>query len=162
VPLLVGTWSRGLAAFAGRAAEELKVGGSANPDVVAVLREWIGNDEVGIVLGAVTVVDEDGERARAAARREVAMYLEVVGPFDPTFDVDPDLLARVRDDPAAIPDDVLDRFAFAGTPAQVADHAEALFAAGAARIDFGTPHGLDEHRGVELLCREVAPRVLSK
>jgi 5,10-methylenetetrahydromethanopterin reductase len=162
MPLLVGTWSPRLAAFAGEAAAELKVGGSANPDVVAVLREWIRNDEVGIVLGAVTVVDEDGERARAAARREVAMYLEVVGPFDPTFEVDPELLARVRDDPAAIPDDVLDRFAFAGTPAQIADHAEALFEAGAARIDFGTPHGLDERRGVELLCREVAPRLVSK
>jgi 5,10-methylenetetrahydromethanopterin reductase len=162
VPLLVGTWSPRLAAFAGEAGAELKVGGSANPDVVAVVREWIANEDVGIVLGAVTVVDEDGARAREAARSEVAMYLEVVGPFDPTFDVDPELLARIRDDPAAIPDDVLDRFAFAGTPAQIVEHAEALFAAGAARVDFGTPHGLDERRGVELLCREVAPRLVSK
>ena len=162
VPLLVGTWSPRLAALAGEAAAELKVGGSANPDVIPVLRGWIGNDAVGIVLGAVTVVDEDGERARAAARREVAMYLEVVGPFDPTFDVDPELLARVRDDPELIPDEVLDRFAFAGTPAQIAEHAEALFAAGAARVDFGTPHGVDERRGVELLCRDVAPRLVSK
>jgi 5,10-methylenetetrahydromethanopterin reductase len=162
VPLLVGTWSPRLAAFAGEAAAELKIGGSANPDVVPVLRGRIGNDAVGVVLGAVTVVDEDGARARAAARREVAMYLEVVGSLDPTFDVDPELLARVGDDPALIPDDVLDRFAFAGTPAQVAEHAEAIFAAGAARVDFGTPHGVDERRGVELLCREVAPRLLSK
>jgi 5,10-methylenetetrahydromethanopterin reductase len=162
VPLLVGTWSPRLAAFAGEAAGELKVGGSANPDVVAVLREWIANDLVGIVFGAVTVVDEDGARARAAARREVAMYLEVVGGLDPTFDVDPELLARVREDPDLIPDDVLDRFAFAGTPAAVVEQAEALFQAGAARVDFGTPHGIDERRGVELLCREVAPRFDSK
>ena len=50
------------------------------------MREWIGNDEVGIVVGAVTVVDEDGDAARERARREVAMYLEVVGGLDPTLD----------------------------------------------------------------------------
>jgi 5,10-methylenetetrahydromethanopterin reductase len=168
VPLLVGTWAPGLAAFAGESAAELKVGGSANPDVVPVLRERIGNPDVGIVLGAVTVVDEDGERARTAARREVAMYLDVVAELDPTFTLDPDILARIRervhanDHEAAgalVSDEVLDRFAFAGTPAQIAEHAEAVFAAGAQRVDFGTPHGIDERRGVELLCSEVLPRL---
>jgi 5,10-methylenetetrahydromethanopterin reductase len=153
VPLLVGTWSPKLAAFAGEVAQELKVGGSANPDVVPVLRERIGNDDVRIVLGAVTVVDEDGERARSIARREVAMYLPVVAELDPTFALDPEQLGR------EIPDDVLDRFAFAGTPEQVAAHAEAVFDAGAGRIDFGTPHGVPEERGVELLCTQVLPRL---
>jgi 5,10-methylenetetrahydromethanopterin reductase len=41
----------------------------------------------------------------------------------------------------------------------VADHAEAVFAAGAGRVDFGTPHGAPERRGVELLCRGVLPRL---
>ena len=154
VPLLVGTWSPRLAAFAGEAAQELKVGGSANPDVVPVLRERIGNDDVRIVLGAVTVVDDDGERARSIARREVAVYLDVVAELDPTFAVDAEQLGH------EIPDDVLDRFAFAGTPEQVAAHAEAVFAAGAGRIDFGTPHGAPEQRGVELLCTRVLPRLL--
>jgi 5,10-methylenetetrahydromethanopterin reductase len=160
VPLLVGTWSPKLAAFAGSAAQEVKIGGSANPDVVPVMRERIGNDDVRIVLGAVTVVDEDGERARAIARREVAMYLAVVAELDPTVTVDPELLSRVRDgDGTPIPDDVLDRFAFAGTPAEVAAQAEAVFEAGAGRIDFGTPHGVPERRGVELLCTQVLPRL---
>jgi 5,10-methylenetetrahydromethanopterin reductase len=153
VPLLVGTWSPSLARFAGVAAQELKVGGSANPAVVPVMRKRIGNDDVRIVLGAVTVVDEDGERARAIARREVAMYLDVVAELDPTCSVDSELLGR------EIPDDVLDRFAFAGTPEQVAAHAEAVFDAGAGRIDFGTPHGVPEKRGVELLCTQVVPRL---
>ena len=96
----------------------MKVGGSANPDVVPVMRERIGNPDVGIVLGAVTVVDEDGERARSAARREVAMYLAVVAELDPTFSLDPELVARIRalvaagDDEGAgalVADDVLDR-----------------------------------------------------
>jgi 5,10-methylenetetrahydromethanopterin reductase len=160
VPLLVGTWSPKLAAFAGRAAQEVKIGGSANPDVVSVMRDRIGNDDVRIVLGAVTVVDEDGDRARSIARREVAMYLAVVAELDPTVTLDPELVARVRDgDGADIPDDVLDRFAFAGTPAEVAEHAAAVFDAGAGRIDFGTPHGVPEERGVELLCTQVLPRL---
>jgi len=167
VPLLVGTWAPRLAAFAGEAADELKVGGSANPALVAQMRAWAG-DRVGIVLGAVTVVDDDGARARTAARQEVAMYVDVVGALDPTTALDPELLRRIGDHVAAgdheaagglIPDDVLDRFAFAGTPADVAEKAEAVLAAGALRVDFGTPHGIDERRGVELLCTEVLPRL---
>jgi len=168
VPLLVGTWSPRLAAFAGTAAQELKAGGSANPALVPVLRERIGSDGVGIVLGAVTVVDEDGDRARAAARREVAMYVDVVGALDPTTPAGPELLERIRtlvaagrhdDAGALLSDDVLARFAFAGTPAEVAAQAEAVLDAGALRVDFGTPHGIDERHGVDLLCREVLPRL---
>jgi 5,10-methylenetetrahydromethanopterin reductase len=168
VPLLVGTWAPALAAFAGESAAELKVGGSANPDMVPVMHARIGNPDVGIVLGAVTLVDEDGERARRAARQEVAMYLAVVAELDPTFALDPELVERIRERVdandhdgagALVSDDVLDRFAFAGTPAQVAEHAEAVFAAGARRVDFGTPHGIDERRGVELLCRDVLRRL---
>ncbi len=168
VPLLVGTWAPRLAAFAGSAAAELKVGGSANPALVPVLREWSGSPSIGIVIGAVTVVDEDGGRARAAARRAVAMYVDVVGARDPTAPVEPELLERIgalvaggraEEAGALLSDDVLARFAFAGTPAEVAAQAEALFEAGASRIDFGTPHGIDEAHGVDLLCREVLPRL---
>ena len=146
VPLLVGTWSPKLAALAGEVAQEVKVGGSANPDVVPVMRERIGNDDVRIVLGAVTVVHEDAERARAIARRKVAMYLAVVGELDPTVALDRGSLAQ-------IPDDVLDRFAFAGSPEDVVAHAEAVFESGAGRIDFGMQHGF------ELLCTKVLPRL---
>ena len=75
--------------------DELKVGGCANPGLVAVARGRIGNDGVGIVVGAVTVVDEDGDRARAAARTEVAMYIDVVGALDPTTELEPELLDRI-------------------------------------------------------------------
>lgn len=166
VSLLVGTWAPQLTAFAGEHARELKLGGTANPELVAVARDRLGTDDVGIVLGAVTVVDEDGDRARALARAEVAMYIDVVGALDPTCDLDPELLRRIGERVAAhdhagagaqIPDDVLRRFAFAGTPRDVAAQAAAIFDAGALRVDFGTPHGIDERHGVELLCREVLP-----
>jgi 5,10-methylenetetrahydromethanopterin reductase len=168
VPLLVGTWAPRLAAFAGKAAAELKVGGSANPALVPHIRRMARSEQVGLVFGAVTVVDEDGARARAAARREVAMYVDVVGALDPTQPIEPELLQRIGALVAAgehdaagalISDEALARFAFAGTPAEVAAQAEAVLDAGALRVDFGTPHGLDEEHGVDLLCREVLPRL---
>lgn len=166
VPLLVGTWSPALARFAGEAADELKVGGSANPAVVSTMQARIGDTGVGVVLGAVTVVDEDASRARNLARREVARYLPVVGRLDPEAGVDPALIDRLRregeEGAALVSDDVLDRFAFAGSPAQVARQVEAILDAGARRVDFGTPHGVDERHGVELLCREVLPRLASR
>jgi 5,10-methylenetetrahydromethanopterin reductase len=163
VSLLVGSWSVKLTAFAAEAARELKVGGSANPDLVPVVRERVANPEVGVVLGAVTVVDEDGARARDLARRELALYLPVVGHLDPTVTLEAELLERLRSEgersAALISDDVLRRFAFAGTPAEVAEQAEAILDAGAARVDFGTPHGIDERKGLDLLCRSVLPRL---
>ncbi|MGZ4439177.1 MAG: LLM class flavin-dependent oxidoreductase [Gaiellaceae bacterium] len=142
VPLLIGTWGPKTAAYAGEVAQELKVGGTANPDLIPVVRKWIGNDEVGIVVGAVTVVDEDGDAARARAREEVQRYLPVVGKRDPTFEG--------REPP-------LDRVTIAGTPEEVIRHGERLFEAGVKRIDFGTPQGLTSRRGVELLAERVAP-----
>ncbi|WLS45339.1 LLM class flavin-dependent oxidoreductase [Micromonospora profundi] len=174
-PLLVGAWGPQGAALAGRIADEIKVGGSANPDMVAVIRERLrpgaekaGRDvaDIGIVLGAVTVVDTDGEAARAKARTEVAMYLAVVAELDPTVVLPDDLVKRVGElvdageDEAAgrlIPDDVLDRFAFSGTPEQVAAQAQALIDAGVRRVEFGTPHGLTDERGVDLLGSAVLP-----
>jgi 5,10-methylenetetrahydromethanopterin reductase len=141
IPLMIGTWKPRMAALAGRIADEVKIGGCANPDMVRLMRDWIGNDEVGIVVGAVTVVDEDGDRARAHAQREVEMYLDVVGENDPTFDGPP----------------TLERFAFAGTPEEVAAHAHRLYDAGAKRVEFGTPQGLTTAHGVELLCDGVLP-----
>jgi 5,10-methylenetetrahydromethanopterin reductase len=152
VPLLVGTWSPRLTAFAGEHAAELKLGGCANPAMVRLARERLGSSGTRIVVGAVTVVDEDDAAARALAREEVALYLPVVAGHDPTVEVDVDA--------PEISDEVLDLFAFAGSPGRIAAHAEALFAAGADRVEFGTPHGIDERRGVELLGTQVLPRLL--
>jgi 5,10-methylenetetrahydromethanopterin reductase len=175
VPLLVGAWGERLASFAGEQAEELKLGGSASP---AMLRVMAGRAAAGrrqrpeplrLVAGAVTVVDDDREAARALARREVALYLPVVAGRDPTVEIEPELLDRLRalaareafaDAAALISDDLLDRFAFAGTPGDVAAQAEALFDAGCGRVDFGPPHGIDPRGGVRLLAREVAPRLV--
>jgi 5,10-methylenetetrahydromethanopterin reductase len=161
VPLLIGTWSPKTAALAGEIADEVKIGGSANPAMVTRMRELVqvgtkragrSATDVGIVTGAVTVVAEDGQAARELARSAVQMYLDVVGGLDPTTP------APVGAD---IPDDVLDRFAIAGTPEQVTEHATALFLAGARRVEFGSPHGLTEEDGIRLLGERVLPRLRS-
>jgi 5,10-methylenetetrahydromethanopterin reductase len=174
-PLLLGTWGPRGAALAGEIADEIKVGGSANPAVVSFIRDRIragcqaagrSEDEVRVVLGAVTVVDEDGTAARRRARTEVARYLAIVAELDPATELPPGLSDRVRGlvakrrDEAAgslIPDPVLDRFAFAGTPEHVAALAERVLEAGADRVDFGAPHGLDDGKGVALLGTAVLP-----
>ncbi len=175
VPMLIGTWGQRTAELAATVADDVKVGGSANPAMGKTMRAGLdaaaaaaGRDpsEVGLTLGAVTVVDEDGAAARRLARTEVAMYLAVVADLDPTVEIDPELLARVQahvgrgehaEAGALISDDLLDLFAFSGTPQQIADQADAVFAAGVTRVEFGTPHGLTPMRGVELLGRYVVP-----
>ena len=96
------------------------------------------------------------------------MYLAVVAELDPTCNVPEDVLAEVKrhlahgDHSAAgasIPDDVLDLFAFSGTPDQVAEQAQLLIDAGARRVEFGTPHGLTDAGGIELLGRRVLPQL---
>jgi len=177
LPLLIGTWGPRLCAIAGAIADEVKVGGSANPAMVPLVRGWADagvtaanrtGGGAGIVIGAVTVVDEDGRLARAQARREVAMYLDVVGRLDPTVEMPPGLLDELgralrASGPATaaslVPDGVLDRFAFAGTPDAVAEHAIAVLGAGADRVEFGTPHGTSAERGLELLGARVLPAI---
>jgi 5,10-methylenetetrahydromethanopterin reductase len=175
IPLMIGTWGRRTGGLAGRIADEVKVGGSANPAMVGVMRSYVAAgaasvgrhpDDLGIVLGAVSVVDEDGDRARARARTEVAMYLAVVAELDPTVAVGPEVLEPVRrltaagDHEAAgrlIPDAVLDRFAFSGTPEHVAGLVADVLDAGASRVDLGTPHGLTDEQGIELIGSRVLP-----
>ncbi|MBI5669313.1 MAG: LLM class flavin-dependent oxidoreductase [Chloroflexi bacterium] len=175
VPVLIGTWGGQLAGVAGEIADEVKVGGSANPDFVPLMQSYIAAGEsragrsmgtVRVVMGAVCVADDDRERARHAAKRSVAQYLPVVAPLDPTITLEPELVARLNAafnagdlDAAAhlISDDLLNRFAFAGNAADLIQQAERLFAAGAGRVEFGTPHGLSSEHGIRILGEQVLP-----
>lgn len=176
LPLLIGSWGPRGAALAGEFADEIKLGGCANPAMIAVTRDRLrvgadragrSVDDIGVVVGAVTVIDRDRDIARGLARREVAMYLDVIAELDPTVQLPDDLLPTIRerlregrdDAGEVIPDDVLDLFAFAGDPDDIAAQAQRLIDAGVDRIEFGTPHGVDEAEGIALLGREVLPRL---
>lgn len=173
IPILIGTWGKKLAAVAGEIADEVKIGGSANPDFVPIMRDYIAvgekragraENQVGIVVGAVCVVDEDGALARDRARRAVALYLPVVAPLDPTIIVDPDRIERIQKAveardlstaSAQISDDLLDRFAFSGNPSQIIAQCESLFSVGTRRVELGTPHGVSQSDAIRLLGKKV-------
>jgi 5,10-methylenetetrahydromethanopterin reductase len=170
IPFLLGSWGLETIRKCAGYVQEIKLGGSANPDLVPWYREHLdgieSESEVGIVMGAVTVVDEDGSAARALAKLEVAQYLSVVANNDKTLEVDPEALERIESavyrydfEQAArdISDELLARFAFAGTPGDIIAHTEALIDAGAARIEYGTPHGISEDNGLKLLGEKVVP-----
>ena len=145
VPLLIGTWGPATARWAGTVADELKLGGSANPDLVPVARAWLDNPDVKIVVGSVSVVDEDGAWARERARAAVEPYLGVVAHLDPTLEL------RAGEVPP------FDRFCIAGTPEEVAERVRELWAAGADRVELGTPQGRTPASGVDLICDRVLP-----
>ncbi|MCE2490951.1 MAG: LLM class flavin-dependent oxidoreductase [Anaerolineae bacterium] len=175
VPILIGSWGRRLCALAGEVADEVKIGGSTNPAMLPLVQKWIGRGErlaarrprsVALAIGAVCVADEDRDLARAAARRSVAMYLPIVSRLDPTVEVEPELVDRLqslfetRDEDGAaglISDDLLDRFAFSGNAKDLIDQAERLYDAGATRVEFGTPQGIDSARGIRLIGEQVIP-----
>lgn len=175
IPILIGSWGKKLAQVAGEIADELKIGGSANPDFLPVMREYIGVGErkagrpegtLGLVVGAVTVVDEDRDAAHEAARREAAVYLPIVAQMDVTLNVEPELRQRVQKHihagklaaaAALISDDLLNRIAISGNANDLIQHAERLFAAGANRVEFGTPHGIVPQEGIRIIGERVIP-----
>jgi 5,10-methylenetetrahydromethanopterin reductase len=144
VPLTIGTWGRETARWAGTVADEVKVGGTANPDLLPLVRRWIDNPDVRLVTGCVTVVDEDGAWAREHACSVVGPYLDVVAQHDPTLE------------DAERP---LERFCIAGTPEEVAERVRELWDAGADRVELGTPQGRTTLGGLELICDRVLPLV---
>ncbi len=174
VPVMIGTWGKLTARMAGEIADEIKIGGSSNPAMATLLQTEISAGEakagrqpgsVGICLGAVTVVSEDREAARALVRREAALYLPVVAELDPTLQ-DPEWLQRIKEAAARsdydyisrqISDELLDKFAFAGNPKDIIRQVEKIIEAGASRGEFGTPHGLTSAEGIRLLGEQVLP-----
>jgi 5,10-methylenetetrahydromethanopterin reductase len=101
-------------------------------------------------------------------KRELALYLPVVAALDPTVEIDPELTARIdrlvsmRRNQAAgalISDEILLKFAFAGTPEEILEQAQGLYDAGAKRVEFGTPHGIDSYTGIRLLGERVVPHL---
>jgi 5,10-methylenetetrahydromethanopterin reductase len=174
-PVLIGTWGSKLAALAGEIADEVKVGGCANPLMAPVILSQIQKGErhanrrpesVALVMGAVTVVDEDRQLARNTAKRSLALYLPVVASLDSTVVLESELIDRLEklvnhgeQEKAGnlISDEVLERFAFAGTPEDLIQQSEALFSSGVTRIEFGTPHGLSPENGIRLIGERVLP-----
>lgn len=177
IPLMVGTWGPKLAELAGEIADDVKVGGSANPEIVQKILANIhrGNHRSGrsegktrLAFGAVTVVDTDRNLARRLAKNKVSLYLPVVADLDPTVSLPPEFKKRVKtyvkqgDFQSAgnqISDELLDKFAFAGNANDIIQQTEALYSAGVNRIEYGTPHGVNPETGIIILGEQVIPNL---
>ncbi|MEE8586234.1 MAG: LLM class flavin-dependent oxidoreductase [Acidobacteriota bacterium] len=175
IPFLLGSWGPKTIEACLDQVEEVKLGGTANPALLRRTLDWMKHIQLGrkssgpvpgLVAGCVSLVDEDGPLARRLARREVALYLPLVADLDSSLQVDPELVRRIqealnrRDAASAgrlVPDSLLDKLALAGTPHQVVEKSLRLLEAGAARIEFGTPHGLTPQQGLQLLGKKVLP-----
>lgn len=180
MPFLLGTWGKKTMRACIEHISEVKIGGSANPRLVPEMRRTINQaaiavgrepSQIGLVFGAVTVVDRDREAAKRLARREAALYLSIIADLDHTLNIPPDLKERIKSASAEydfeqvsryISDDLLRRLAFAGTPDDVAQQAADLFEAGAQRVEFGTPHGVSTEEGLRLLGTQVLPALRGK
>lgn len=171
-PIMVGAWGPRMLEMVGSidSVQEIKGGGSANPQMVRLIRERLQSSrDIGIVLGAVTVVDKDARKAMHHAKRKAAMYIDVIGDKDPFAMAEYGaVIVRVKElmqenkifeATKIIPDSLARLFVFAGTPEQVVEQALSIYKAGAKRVEFGSPHGIDEFEGVRLLTEEVLPMI---
>lgn len=173
IPFLLGSWGQKTILSCLPWVSEIKLGGTANPGAARWLKSFLKEQQATdkrIVCGAVTVVDKDGQAARHLARREVALYLPVIADLDKSISIEPERIKGIRDAMKQndvetaitfISDELLDKFAFVGTPDEVTVQAINLLEADTDRIEFGTPHGLNPMEGLDLLGKIVLPNVHS-
>ncbi|NCF64449.1 MAG: LLM class flavin-dependent oxidoreductase [Chloroflexi bacterium] len=170
IPFLLGSWGPQTINACLPLVSEIKLGGTANPGAARQLKSFLKQQkaDVAVVCGSVTVIDNDGNAARERARREVALYLPVVADLDKTITIESDRLKGIREAMkqydvgkaiSFISDELLAKFAFAGTPDEIIGQVLNLFEAGADRVEFGTPHGLSSDKGLALLGEIVLPNV---
>lgn len=182
VEVFIGAYGPQMLRLAGQVADGIKLGGSTNPEMVAVAKERlaVGAKEIGrnvdditISMGAVTVVDHDRNVALRKAKELGVVYIDVIGDRDVTAGAQ-QYTAQIagikeamgRGDKegaiAHLSDDLLKLFAFVGTPEDIAKQALELYEAGATRIEFGPPHGEVELEGVRMLAEEVFPLIRAR
>lgn len=176
IPILLGTWGLQTLEECYQYVAEVKIGGTTNRQFISYFKKKMMEIKIkrqfkndpSIVAGAVCVVDDEGEVAKELAKKEVALYLPVVAELDKTVEIDQNTLESIilatkefDFDTASeyISDNLLRKFAFAGTPEDIIKQSQELFEGGASRIEYGTPHGLEMYNGIELLGKEVLPVV---
>lgn len=179
VPIAIGTRSRHVMQLAGELADTALIGGRTfDAGIVGQYRTWLAEgaaragravDDIEVAPRLTLCISRDGARARAGLKRYVAHYAALIRPRDL---VERDggawmrqvegALARSRgwyfdhdryDDPAIdrlIDDDVVRRFAIAGTPAECAALTREVLAYGftSASMNLAAPRRASMYEGL--------------
>jgi 5,10-methylenetetrahydromethanopterin reductase len=175
IPMFIGTWGPKMCQLAGEVADGVKSDGLWNPAYVKIVRDNVaigarraGRDPSGIeiIAGPLCSVSADRERALAAARRVLAVYLPYLHPMTEVAGIPAEDIRRVREAAAVgdfergarcVPDLAIRTCSVTGRPEDVIPQIEAMAAAGVTHVAFGHPLGPDFDEALELLGREVLP-----
>jgi 5,10-methylenetetrahydromethanopterin reductase len=180
IPVYVGAVNARMLEASGALADGVQLGAITSPGYVRWARERIsvgarqaGRDPAALDLAANVLisVDSDAVKARGAVREVLAYYLHrVEGVVVDTSGADPGQVAAVRravrEDGVsagakAVTGHLIDVFAAAGTPDQVAGRLRDFTDAGLKGVLAWHVFGPDPLRGLELLAKEAAPALRS-
>lgn len=178
IPLYVGAVNRRMLEASGALADGVYLGAITSPGYVAWAARQVRAGAAGaardpasvdLIANVLTSVSRDPRAARAAVRRVLAYYLHrVEGVVIDTAGADPDAIRAVRLAVAnggieagavRVGDDLIDVFAVAGDPDQVAERLWRYADAGLGGVLAWHVLGPDPHEGLRLLAREVWPHV---
>lgn len=175
VPIFIGTWGPKMCQLAGEIASGVKSDGLWNPDYVRIIKENIaigakraGRNpaEIDIIAGPLSSISADGERARATARKVLAVYLPYLRPMTDVAGISEEEIQQVRsaasvgdfDRGASFVSDLsVAKCSVTGTPHEVIEQIEAMADAGVTHVAFGHCLGPDFNEALELLGKVVLP-----
>jgi 5,10-methylenetetrahydromethanopterin reductase len=178
LPVYVGAVNARMLEASGALADGVQPGAITSPGYVRWARDRVtagardaGRDPADIDLAAnvLVSVDRDAAAAREATRTVLAYYLHrVEGVVTGTSGADPEQVETVRGavtnggiaaGARSVTDSLIDVFAAAGDPDQVAARLHDYTAAGLRGLLAWHVFGPQPHRGLELLATEVAPKL---
>ena len=175
VPIFIGTWGPKMCQLAGEIADGVKSDGLWNPHYVKILRENISigaarvdrdPQEVEIIAGPLSSISSDRDKAKATARRVLAVYLPYLRPMTDVAGVAAEEIKKVRD--AAITGDFelgashvsdlsIANFSVTGTAHDVIGQIEAMIDAGVSHVSFGHCLGPNFDEALDILGSKVLP-----
>jgi len=175
IPIFIGTWGPLMCQLAGEIADGVKSDGLWNPDYVKIIRENIeigaarvnrNPDEIEIIAGPLSSISADREKAKATARRVLAVYLPYLRPMTDVAGIPEEEIIKVRE--AAVSGDFeqgasyvsdlsVSKCSVTGTPEDVIQQIEKMAEAGVNHVAFGHCLGPDFDEAIDLLGKEVLP-----
>ena len=175
IPIFIGTWGPLMCQLSGEIADGVKSDGLWNPDYVKIIRENIeigaarvnrNPDEIEIIAGPLSSISADREKAKATARRVLAVYLPYLRPMTDVAGIPEEEIKKVREAAASgdfeqgasyVSDLSVSKCSVTGTPEDVIKQIEKMVEAGVNHVAFGHCLGPDFDEAIDLLGKKVLP-----